>query len=197
MSSVINLFCSTFTKAWIKKLIYKHQRSDLHGRVSLLRQSLEVFAGLDANRHGLVDLFDGLVMLTLNLQRPKHNKKLKIKQNKIKTVGSAVEWVIPINLLTNERTHVKKNFKVVPGIYFCRYNCFDDYFFPPYSLKVIFYSFKYIVSTLPFLVQQSVAIQAEEIRKVVGKNLLPFSQIESIYFSASHINTNGNSGKQK
>ncbi len=97
--------------------------------------------------------------------------------------------MIPIKLLTNERTNVKKkNFKAVPGIYFCRYNCFDDYYFSPYSLKVIFYSFKYVVSTLPFLVVQSVATQEEEMRKVVGKNLLPFSQIESIdlFFSITH-----------
>jgi hypothetical protein len=52
--------------------------ADLHRRVPLLRQPLEVLAGLDPDGHGRVDLFDRLIMLALNLQQ-ECRKKAKIK----------------------------------------------------------------------------------------------------------------------
>ena len=57
---------------------------DLHGRVPLLRQPLEVFAGLDPDGHGLVDLLDGLVMLSLDLRSSRHNLKRNSEKNHIK-----------------------------------------------------------------------------------------------------------------
>ena len=51
---------------------------DLHGRVSLLRQSLQVFARLDPDGHGLVDLLDGLVMLPLDLGSVASGRKVSI-----------------------------------------------------------------------------------------------------------------------
>ena len=51
---------------------------DLHGRVSLLRQPLQVFARLDPDGHGLVDLLDGLVMLPLDLGSVASGRKVSI-----------------------------------------------------------------------------------------------------------------------
>jgi hypothetical protein len=51
--------------------------SNLHGGIPLLSQSLEVFTRFDPDRHSLVDLFDGFVMLALNLRTTKTKTKNK------------------------------------------------------------------------------------------------------------------------